>query len=80
MLLPGATATEFFERERGTNTKGVQGKMDDPADVARVGLKALMNGESDVIYGAHNRKASAETKKKSDAENAQALADVLRPI
>ena len=80
LLLPGATGTEFFKRARSTNTKGAQGPMDSAADVARIGYEALMKGESDVIYGEHNRKAMQEARTKSEAQNAEVAAEVLRPI
>jgi uncharacterized protein len=38
-LMPGATETDFFERADMLDTKVGQGKKDDPADVARVGLR-----------------------------------------
>jgi short-subunit dehydrogenase len=48
-LMPGPTDTEFFERADLLDTKLGTGKMDDPADVARDGFKALMDGEERVI-------------------------------
>ncbi len=79
LLLPGATATEFFKRARSTNTKGAAGPMDDAAEVARTGYDALMAGQSDVIYGEHNRKAAEEARSKFEAENAELLGQLLRP-
>ena len=38
-LMPGATETDFFERADMLDTKVGQAKKDDPADVARVGLR-----------------------------------------
>ena len=38
-LMPGATETDFFERADMLDTKVGQGKKDDPADVARVGIR-----------------------------------------
>ena len=58
-LMPGATETEFFERADMLDTKVGQGKKDDPADVARTGFKAMMNGEGDVVSGWHNKLQSA---------------------
>ena len=80
LLLPSATGTEFFERARSTNTKGAQGPMDSAAEVARTGYEALMRGESDVIFGEQNRTAMQEARTKSEAENAEMAAQVLRPI
>ena len=80
LLLPGATGTEFFKRARSTNTSGARGPMDSAADVARTGYEALMKGESDIIFGEHNREAIQESRARSEAENAKQVAEVLRPI
>jgi short-subunit dehydrogenase len=58
-LMPGATETDFFERADLMDTKIGQKKKDDPADVARTGFKAMMNGEGDVVSGWHNKLQSA---------------------
>ncbi len=58
-LMPGATDTEFFERAEMMNTEiGVEKKAD-PAAVARVGFKAMMQGEGDVIAGFKNKVQAA---------------------
>jgi short-subunit dehydrogenase len=58
-LMPGATETEFFERAEMLDTKVGQSKKDDPADVAKVGFEAMMNGEGDVVAGWKNKVMSA---------------------
>jgi short-subunit dehydrogenase len=58
-LMPGATETEFFERADMLDTKVGQSKKDDPADVAKVGFEAMMNGEGDVVAGWKNKLQSA---------------------
>jgi short-subunit dehydrogenase len=58
-LMPGATETEFFERADMLDTKVGQSKKDDPADVAKVGFEAMMNGEGDVVSGFKNKVMSA---------------------
>ena len=58
-LMPGATETEFFERAGMVDTKIGQSKKDDPADVAKVGFEAMMNGEGDVVAGWKNKVLSA---------------------
>jgi short-subunit dehydrogenase len=55
-LMPGPTDTEFFERADMLDTRVGEGEKDDPADVARDGFEAMMNGEERVIS------ASATTK------------------
>jgi short-subunit dehydrogenase len=58
-LMPGPTATEFFERADMMDTKVGQQKKDDPADVARTGFKAMMKGETDVVAGVKNKLQTA---------------------
>jgi uncharacterized protein len=48
-LMPGPTDTEFFERADMLDTRVGAGKKDDPADVARDGFEALMNGDERVV-------------------------------
>ncbi|WP_428486802.1 SDR family NAD(P)-dependent oxidoreductase [Rhodopila sp.] len=58
-LMPGATETDFFETADMMDTKVGQAKKDDPAMVAQVGFKAMMNGEGDVVAGWHNKLQTA---------------------
>jgi short-subunit dehydrogenase len=48
-LMPGPTETEFFERADMLDTKVGAGEKDDPADVARDGFEALMDGDERVV-------------------------------
>jgi short-subunit dehydrogenase len=48
-LQPGATDTEFFERADMDTTKVANSKLDDPADVAKMGFEAMMAGKDKVI-------------------------------
>jgi uncharacterized protein len=48
-LMPGPTETEFFERADMLDTKVGAGDKDDPADVARDGFEALMNGDERAV-------------------------------
>jgi len=54
-LMPGATDTEFFERAGLMDTKVGTDKKADPADVAKLGFEAMMNGEGDVVSGMKNK-------------------------
>ncbi|MBZ9936982.1 SDR family NAD(P)-dependent oxidoreductase [Mesorhizobium sp. BR1-1-16] len=54
-LMPGPTDTEFFRRADMLDTPVGQDKKDDPADVARIGFDAMMNGEADVVSGWKNK-------------------------
>jgi uncharacterized protein len=58
-LMPGATETEFFKRAGMTDTKlGSDEKMS-AEEVARIGFKAMMDGEADVIAGLKNKMSVA---------------------
>ncbi|HEX9984924.1 MAG TPA: SDR family oxidoreductase [Thermoanaerobaculia bacterium] len=48
-LLPGPTDTNFFERAHAQDSRILDEKLSDPADVARAGYDALMKGEAKVI-------------------------------
>jgi uncharacterized protein len=58
-LMPGATETEFFERADMMDTRVGQGEKDNPADVARVGFDAMMQGDGDVVSGWGNKLQAA---------------------
>jgi short-subunit dehydrogenase len=55
-LMPGPTDTEFFERADMLDTKIGAGDKDDPADVARDGFEALMNGDERVVSASMSTK------------------------
>jgi uncharacterized protein len=55
-LLPGATNTNFFRRANMMQSKVVQeGKLADPADVAKAAIDALADGEASVVHGVQNK-------------------------
>jgi uncharacterized protein len=57
-LLPGAE-TELFERAAMMNTQlGTEQRMD-ACEVARIGFRAMMNGEGDVVAGLKNKVQAA---------------------
>jgi len=58
-LMPGATETEFFARADMLDTKVGQAEKDDPAEVAKTGFDAMMQGEGDVVYGWKNKLQTA---------------------
>lgn len=63
-LMPGPTDTEFFDRAELTDTKlGASENKADPADVARTGFEALMNGEAKVVAGGLATKVQATAMK-----------------
>lgn len=50
-LQPGPTDTNFFHRAEMDDTKAGASKKDDPAEVAKQGFEALMEGKDHVIAG-----------------------------
>jgi short-subunit dehydrogenase len=56
-LMPGPTDTNFFLRAGMGDTRVGQGAKDDPAQVAKQGFKALMNGEDKLVAGSLRTKA-----------------------
>lgn len=63
VLMPGPTDTDFFRRAHMIGTPVGDGKKDDPADVARQGIDALMADRHSVVA------ASAKTKAQAAATN-----------
>ena len=47
--MPGATDTNFFDRGGMEDTKVNKAPKDDPAEVARMGFEALMDGKDSVL-------------------------------
>ncbi len=54
-LKPGATDTEFFARADMVDTRVGQMKKADPADVAKTGWEAMLEGEHSVVHGVMNQ-------------------------
>jgi uncharacterized protein len=58
-LMPGATESEFFDRAGMNDTKvGSDDKMSSD-EVAKIGFKAMMDGEGDVVAGLKNKLQTA---------------------
>lgn len=58
-LMPGPTDTAFFKRAGMVDTRVAQEDKDDPIEVARIGFRAMMRGDADVISGWKNKLRSA---------------------
>jgi short-subunit dehydrogenase len=58
-LMPGATETEFFERAGMSDTKVGSSEKMDADEVAKIGFKAMMDGEGDVVAGWKNKLQAA---------------------
>lgn len=54
-LLPGATDTDFFHKAHMEDSKLLDSGLANPAEVARDGFKALMDGDDMVISGLKNK-------------------------
>jgi short-subunit dehydrogenase len=62
-LMPGPTDTNFFHRADMDDTRVGQGSKDDPAEVAKQGFDALMDGDRKVVGGSLKTKAMAAASK-----------------
>jgi short-subunit dehydrogenase len=79
-LLPGPTDTEFFGRADLEDTKLGSGPKDDPAEVAKQGFEALMNGEDRVVAGSFKNKVlAAAAKLTPEKAKSAAHAKLSRP-
>ena len=58
-LMPGATETEFFDRADVRDTKMGQSKKMGPDEVAKIGWRAMLKGEGDVVAGLGNKVQAA---------------------
>lgn len=58
-LMPGPTETEFFRRADMLDTPVGSEKKDDPADVAKEGLEAMLAGKAGVVSGWQNKLQAA---------------------
>lgn len=54
-LQPGATATDFFNKAEMQESKILDSKLSDPAQVAKDGFEALMKGDDKVVSGLKNK-------------------------
>lgn len=62
VLEPGATDTDFFNKAGMQNSKILDGKLSDPAEVAKDGFDGLMRGKDKVISGLKNKLLVAMSK------------------
>lgn len=80
-LLPGATDTDFFNKADMEASKMVQeGDLADPADVARDGYKALMDGKDMIISGFKNKMQVAMSNVMSDSKATDTLRKQQEPV
>jgi len=80
-LLPGSTATDFFNKAGMNNSKIVQeGKLADAATVAKDGYKALMEGDDMVVSGFKNKAQIAMSNITPDAKVADKTKKIQEPV
>jgi uncharacterized protein len=58
-LLPGPTDTDFFDRANLDGSVADEGPKDDPAEVARDGIEAMLDGKDQVVAGSWRNKVQA---------------------
>lgn len=79
-LLPGATATDFFNKAGMNSSKLVQeSKLADPAEVAKDGYKALMEGDDQIVSGMKNKFQVIMTNMMPDAAAAERMKKMQEP-
>jgi uncharacterized protein len=80
-LLPGPTATEFFNKANMLDSKIVkEGKLYDAADVARDGYEALMKGDDMIVSGFKNKLQVAMSNVTSDSKLADKMKKQQAPV
>jgi short-subunit dehydrogenase len=80
-LLPGATATDFFNKAEMNESKMVQERdLYDPADVAKDGYEALMRGDDKVVSGMGNKVEVAMANMATDAMAAKKTLKQQEPV
>src|SRR5690606_9804629 len=73
VLAPGATETDFFRKAEMEDSKILDTKLSDPADVAKDGYKALMAGEDKVVSGLKNKIQVAVSNVATDSMSAKSM-------
>lgn len=81
-LLPGATNTDFFRKAHMESSKIVQDpeKLADPADVAKDGYEALMNGDDMIVSGFKNKVQVLMSNLTPDEKAAQKMGKQQEPV
>jgi hypothetical protein len=80
-LLPGATATDFFNKADMQQSKiVVEGKLDDAAKVAKDGYDALMSGDDMVVSGVKNKIQVAMSNVTPDSSLADKMKKQQAPV
>lgn len=78
-LLPGPTATDFFNKANMNRSKILQDKLADPAEVAKDGFLAMMRGDDKVISGFKNKLQVAMNTFSSEQNAAHKMGEMQKP-
>lgn len=80
-LLPGPTDTDFFNKADMNRSKILDDKnnLSHPAEVAKDGYKAMMNGEDKVISGLNNKLTVAMANISTDSMAAYRMSEMQKP-
>lgn len=76
-LCPGASNTMFFRRAGAAHTKAANGPLSEPAEVAKDGYEALMNGETKIVSGFMNKAQTTATGIVPDSVSAAAMRKMM---
>lgn len=81
-LLPGPTDTDFFNKANMNQSKILKDKDDlaNPADVAKDGYKAMMNGDDKVVSGLNNKLTVAMANITTDSMAAFRMSEMQKPV
>lgn len=78
-LQPGATATDFFNKADMLESKIMDSKMSDPAQVAKDGYDALMSGDDKIVSGLKNKAMVAMSNIMPDSTVAEQMNQMQKP-
>lgn len=78
-LLPGPTATDFFNKANMNRSKILQDKLADPAEVAKDGFLAMMRGDDKVISGFKNKLQVAMSSFSSEQNAGHKMGEMQKP-
>ncbi|GAA4396191.1 SDR family oxidoreductase [Nibrella viscosa] len=76
-LMPGATATDFFNKAGAQNAKVTDSDLADPAKVAKDGYDALMQGKDKVVSGFKNKMQVAMSHVLPDTVVSEAMRNMM---
>ncbi|WP_374442942.1 SDR family NAD(P)-dependent oxidoreductase [Epilithonimonas sp.] len=81
-LLPGPTDTDFFNKANMNRSKILEDpeNLADPADVAKDGFDALMNGDDKIVSGLNNKITVAMANMTSDSMAAYRMSEMQKPV